>query len=206
MPAVQPLILASASPRRHAILGELGVAFEIEPADVDETPPEGLSPRQVAIALAVKKARAIAVRRPDRVVVGADTIVALGTRLLGKPVDADDACATLTALSGSTHEVITGVAIIDGPRGREVSSAGVTRVTMREMTPAEIDEYVASGECFGKAGAYAIQEKADRFVSKLEGDYDNVVGFPSKVYLALMDELTLSGTNRSSESEKGSDG
>jgi len=182
----------------------LGVEFEIEPADVDETPPEGMTPVQVAIALAVKKARAIAVRRPDRVVVGADTIVALGTRLLGKPADAEDARTTLTALSGSTHEVITGVAIIDGPNAREVSSAGVTRVTMRPMSSAEIDAYVASGECFGKAGAYAIQEKADRFVSNLDGDFDNVVGFPSKVYLRLMDELASSNADGSEESAKGS--
>lgn len=195
MPSAEPdaplLILASASPRRHAILRALGFAFEIDPADVDETPPTDCPPREVAVLLAERKARVVAARRPGSMVIGSDTIVLLGDRLLGKPADAAEARSTLSALSDSTHEVITGVAIIDGAHGRELSGASVTRVTMRALLAAEIDDYVASGECFGKAGAYAIQEKADRFVTDLDGAYDNVVGFPSALFLSLMEALEL---------------
>lgn len=183
------LVLASASPRRHAILGELGFDFDIDPADVDETETPGLSPREIAVDLALRKARAVAARRPGAWVVGSDTIVALGDRLLGKPGDAEEARATLASLSGSRHEVITGVAVVDVDGGREVADCAVTEVWMRRIEPGEIDEYVASGECFGKAGAYAIQERGDRFVTRLEGPYDNVVGFPSAVFLRLVDQL-----------------
>lgn len=188
-PSLEPLTLASASPRRHEILTRLGHAFRIDPADVDETPVPGLDAKAVAIDLARRKARHVARRQPVGTVIGADTIVVLGDQLLGKPADAGDARRILTALSDSTHRVITGVALVHAS-GAEVADAAVTRVTMRPMSAAEIDAYIASGECFGKAGAYAIQERADRFVTALDGAYDNVVGFPSGLFARLLIDLT----------------
>ena len=194
-PTSRPLILASASPRRRDALERLGVRFTVEPADVDETPLPDMAAVDVAAELALRKASAIAGARDEGTVVGADTIVVLGEapgeeRLLGKPLDDDDARRILGELSGSTHRVITGVALIDAGTGRSVSAADVTRVTMRPMTAAEIDAYVASGECFDKAGAYSIQEHGDRFVTELDGAFDNVVGFPVALFQRLLGELS----------------
>ena len=166
------LILASASPRRHALLAEAGIPFSIVVAGVEELAPERGDPHAVAAENARRKAAAVAGER----VLGVDTVVAVGDRLLGKPRDAAHARALLGALSGTTHSVVTGVALktAAGTRVRTVE----TRVTMRVISAAEIEDYVASGESMGKAGAYAIQETADRFVERLDGPFDNVVGLP----------------------------
>lgn len=178
-------ILASRSPRRHSLLESLGFRFDIVAADVDETPAPGMAPVQVAVDLARRKAMAVAASWPTRKVIGADTIVVLDGRLLGKPDDAADARAMLRALSGTTHEVITGVCLVHASSGVAEEGAERTRVTMRPMSDEEIEAYVASGESFGKAGAYAIQESGDRFVSALVGPYDNVVGFPCDLFRRL---------------------
>jgi len=163
----------------------------VRPADVDEAPPVGLAPRAIAEAIAVRKLRAamaVSVERAAEtrdIVIAADTIVVARGELLGKPADAADARRMLATLAGTTHEVITGVALGARPSGHECIGSSVTRVTMRALEPREIDDYVASGEPFGKAGAYAIQESADRFVTHLDGDFDNVVGFPSRLFLEL---------------------
>lgn len=179
------VVLASASPRRHAILSRLGFDFSVDPANIDETPPAGLAPVRIAEALAARKLRAVARRTDSGIVVAADTIVAVGDELLGKPEDPSDARRMLRALSGTTHDVITGVAIGTYPRGHERIGSARTRVTMRPLLDREIDGYVASGEPFGKAGGYAIQETADRFVTRLEGEFDNVVGFPAALFLNM---------------------
>jgi len=192
----RPLVLASASPRRRELLERAGLAFTIEVSSVDEglhplTPPE-----EAALELAERKARAVARRLVSRdvLVLAADTIVAVGERMLGKAADEREAGEMLHALSGTRHRVITGVCAL---RTRDFAlSRGFERtfVTMRAITEPEIAAYVASGEWKDKAGAYAIQETADRFVTSLEeGGFDNVVGLPVELSLRLLTELDQRG-------------
>lgn len=178
MPEKWRVILASNSPRRQRYLAEMGVDFFVDPARIDETPPPGLAPAQVAEELARRKARAVAARHADALVLGADTVVALGAEVIGKPSDRADAIGILERLSGSRHAVITGICLIDSASGRESADSVVTWVTMKRMSREEIAGYVDSGEAYGKAGAYAIQETADRYVERLEGSFSNVVGLP----------------------------
>ncbi|HEX5137453.1 MAG TPA: Maf family protein [Planctomycetota bacterium] len=166
------LILASGSPRRRALLENAGIAFRVVVPDVPEDEPERGDPHAVARTNARRKAEAVA----GDLVLAADTVVAVGDRLLGKPRDEADAADLLRALSGTTHVVVTAVALKAGGRIRE--RAVTTRVTMRRLDEDEIRAYAASGEGMGKAGAYAIQETADRFVTALDGPFDNVVGLP----------------------------
>lgn len=181
------LVLASASPRRQSLLAEAGYRFEVVPADVDESLPAGLTPADAAVAIALRKAEAVARLRPGEVVLGADTIVvAPGPKILGKPADEADARKMLRELSGSTHVVITGVGIIDAGSGRRVSLAVATTVVFGRMTDAEIDAYVASGEALGKAGAYAIQETGDRFVKAVDGSFTNIVGLPMEAVSEML--------------------
>lgn len=195
------LVLASASPRRHELLGGTGLEFEIEPADADETIQHELGAGAIAEDLALRKARIVAERRRGAspkaraLVLGSDTVVVLGDdgdpgrRFLEKAADEAEARSMLSALSGTRHRVITGVAVVSaGPSGpSEVSDHETTWVTMRAITEAEIEAYVASGEWRGKAGAYAIQETADRFVDHLDGGgFDNVVGLPVERTLRLL--------------------
>lgn len=179
------LLLASASPRRRELLQSAGFQFGVEPSLVSEELSPGTAPEVLALELALRKALAVASlhRGEDVLVLGADTIVAIGegTRalLLGKPESPGQAREMLAALSGTRHQVLTGLAAV---RARDFESRQDyerTWVLMRPISPQEIDEYVASGEWCDKAGGYAIQESADRFVLGLEqGGYDNVVGLP----------------------------
>ena len=170
------LILASASPRRAELLRNAGIAFSARATRVPELQQRGESPRSFAKRLAQEKARAIRVRRPGGVVLGADTIVVLRGRVLGKPLDRRDARRMLRLLSGRSHQVTTAVCLA-GP-GFVDTRSETTRVTMRKLTEKEIRDYVAGGEPMDKAGAYAIQGIASRFVSRIEGCYFNVVGLP----------------------------
>jgi septum formation protein len=190
------IVLASASPRRAELLSRAGVAFRVVPADVDESLAPGLAPEDGARVLAERKARAVALRLAgkDAFVLAADTIVAVdvdgGARLLGKPDDARDARRMLALLSGSRHRVITGVCAVRARDGRVEVGRERTFVTMRVLSAREIDDYVASGEWRDKAGGYAIQESADRFVTRLEeGGFDNVVGLPVRLALDLLARL-----------------
>lgn len=190
------IVLASASPRRRELLAAAGIEFEVMPADVDESLPPGIEPEAGAVLLARTKARAVGERSvaKDALVLAADTIVALGSRFLGKPGDADEARAMLRALSCSRHAVVTGVAVLRTRDGALETGFERTWVTMREITPDEIEAYVRSGEWEGKAGGYAIQETADRFVTRLEeGGFDNVVGLPVALALELLARLDESG-------------
>ncbi|MFI5403932.1 MAG: Maf family protein [Planctomycetota bacterium] len=183
------IVLASASPRRRELLAAAGVEFEVIPADVDESLPEGIEPEAGAVLLARTKAVAVGERLGPRhaLVLAADTIVALGDRFLGKPADAEEARSMLRALSLSRHAVVTGVAVLRTRDGALVTGFERTWVTMREISPDEIEAYVRSGEWQGKAGGYAIQESADRFVTRLEeGGFDNVVGLPVALTLELL--------------------
>jgi len=174
------IVLASASPRRAALMAEMGYEFEVVPPQVDEVFEEDAAPAETAKRLAVAKAEEVAARAGTAVVVAADTVVALGREILGKPLDRRHAAEILRKLSGSTHEVITGVCVIDTRTGRRAVDSVSTTVTMRRMTEAEIREYVESGEADGKAGAYAIQETADRYVVRVDGSATNVVGLPTE--------------------------
>jgi len=172
------LVLASASPRRRELVARLVGEFRVEVPGVDETLPPGVAPESAARAIAERKARVVATAT-DEPVLAADTIVvAESGEILGKPSDADDARRMLGALSGTTHRVITGVCLAGGRGARLAGASATTRVTMRPLAPEEIAAYVATGESFDKAGAYAIQETGDRFVTGVDGSWTNVVGLP----------------------------
>jgi len=171
------LVLASASPRRADLLRQLRVPFEVLPSEIPEVLPPGPI-REAIQALALAKARAVARRVGPAVVLGADTAVVLAGEVFGKPESPEDACRMLRALRGREHEVITGVALVEAPSGREETAAVVSRVLMREYSEAEIEAYVASGEPFDKAGAYAVQAAGGALVAEVAGCYTNVVGLP----------------------------
>ena len=174
-PATPRIVLASASPRRRELLGALGLAFEVDAPNVDETTAER-NPVRMAEGLAIRKARAGAATHPDSLVIGSDTVVHLEGRLLAKPVDADEAREMLRSLRGRTHEVVTGVAVTHG--ARLVASHGRTAVHMRPYTDTEIEAFIASGSPFDKAGGYAIQDPDFAPVARFEGCECNVIGLP----------------------------
>lgn len=180
----QALILASASPRRQELLREAGIAFEVFPADVPEQRAVGEAPLAYARRLAVEKAQAVARRFPRRYVLGADTIVLVDDEVLEKPCDAADAARMLRLLSGRGHSVTTAVSLVN-PGGQLDTRSTTTQVFFRRIEEQEISEYIAGGEPMDKAGAYAIQGGAGRWVHRVEGDYSNVVGLP----LALVKEM-----------------
>lgn len=169
-------MLASASPRRQELLTAAGYTFTVVTADVDETPVPGEAPDHYVARLAEAKARAVLALRPEALVLGADTTVVVDVDILAKPADAADAARMLHRLQGRAHDVLTGVALAAATWSRVDVAA--TRVWFAPMTAAEIDAYVASGEPMDKAGAYAIQGRAARYVTRIEGSYSNVVGLP----------------------------
>jgi septum formation protein len=169
-------VLASRSPRREEILRRQQVPLVVRPADVDESADPSLPAREQAMQVAARKAAAAA--RPGELVLGADTVVVLGREVLGKPKDEAAARAMLERLVGRTHEVTTGLALIDMASGARCLSWEDTRVVMRKATPAEIAAYVATGEPLDKAGSYGIQGHGALFVERIEGCYYNVVGLP----------------------------
>lgn len=171
------LVLASASPRRIELLALIGITPDrIDPADIDETPLKDETPSRLAARLARTKAQAVAARAPDAVVLAADTVVAVGRRLLEKPADAAEAEKFLRLLSGRNHRVFTGVAVAAGEtlRHRVVD----TRVAIKRLSDAEIADYVAGGDWKGKAGGYGIQGPAAAFVLKIIGSHPAVMGLP----------------------------
>ena len=182
-----PLILASGSPRRRELLAELGLPFQIIFSDVPEDIVPGIEPAEQALALATKKATAVAERLDDGLVLGADTLVALDDQLLGKPADDADAAAMLRRLSGREHHVVTGLALIDAATGATRTSSVTSTVRFRPLDEREIAAYVASGEPRDKAGAYAIQGLGGELIAGLRGCYTNVVGLPMCEVAALLD-------------------
>jgi len=186
------LILASASPRRADLLAAAGYPFRVRPVEIDEAPRDGESARAYVLRLAKEKAAAAAVvADPDDVVLAADTTVVIDGQILGKPADDADARRMLTMLSGRIHDVLTGVVL--RREGREVSGVAATRVQFLRITPEEIGWYVASGEPRDKAGAYAVQGLASRFVEEIHGSYANVVGLPISLVHVLLRELAGGG-------------
>jgi septum formation protein len=189
------LVLASASPRRRELLQNAGIPFIIQPSQIPEVPREGEVPQACAERLAREKALDVFRQRPQDFVLGADTIVIVDSQILGKPRDAGDAARMLGLLSGRTHQVITGVCLIAPNRkgsSVEDTRSEITLVTMSELSDDDIQSYIATGEPLDKAGAYAIQGITSRWISRIEGDYFNVVGLPvSLVYRMLQEDGAL---------------
>jgi septum formation protein len=174
----QRLVLASASPRRHDLLAQVGLAPDaVDPSGIDETSLPGELPARHALRLAEAKARALASRHPDAFVLGADTVVACGRRILPQALEREAARECLALLSGRRHRVHGGIALVVGDGGL-IARRVETAVAFRRLDAAEIDEYLATGEWHGKAGGYAIQGMAARFIRAIIGSYTNVVGLP----------------------------
>ncbi len=192
------LVLASASPRRRELLAQAGFAFSVRPAHIPEDPHANEDPIAYVTRLAREKAEAVfreissEESFPPEVVLGADTTVTLDNHILGKPADDSDADRMLRLLSGRTHLVMTGVALVT-PRGAEVA-AEVTAVRFLTLSDREIDEYIATGEPMDKAGAYAIQGRAARWIPRIEGCYFNVVGLPLALVASMLESLKNSDT------------
>lgn len=182
------VILASASPRRQELLRQVGIEPIVRPADFEEEAGSAAAAREVALANALGKCRAVALKEGDALpVVAADTIVVIDEAILGKPRDAEDAVAMLTRLSGRSHQVMTGVAVRYA--GRESAQVCTTQVHFRELSAAEIEAYVATGEPLDKAGAYGIQGRGALLVEKIEGCYNNVVGLPLTMLYSMLKEI-----------------
>jgi septum formation protein len=195
------LILASASPRRRELLTQAGFTFEVHAADIPENPLPNEDPTAYVVRLAREKAQAVFSQistgpasanrayAPPQVVLGADTTVVLDNQILGKPRDPADAARMLRLLSGRTHRVITGVALVSA--GRTEAAAEVTAVQFLHLTDHDIAAYIATGEPMDKAGAYAIQGRAARWIPRIEGDYCNVVGLPLARVCTLLKSFNL---------------
>ncbi|MDE2228683.1 MAG: septum formation protein Maf [Alphaproteobacteria bacterium] len=180
------LVLASASPRRTALLAQIGLAPDaVHAAVIDEAPRPGEAPHAYALRLAVEKARAVAARESGAFVLAADTVVACGRRIVLKPATSDEARRCLALLSGRRHRVHGGIAVVT-PAGKLASRRVETAVLFKRLTRDEIDDYVASGEWRDKAGGYAVQGLAARFVRGIVGSYSNVVGLPLYETVALL--------------------
>lgn len=182
------IILASASPRRREILTDGGILHTVLPADVDESVFEGLEPRLMVQLLAAAKAAATATKC-EGIVLGADTVVVLSGKVMGKPCDAEEAFSMLSALSGKTHSVYTGVAVLRTADGKLKTHLEETKVTFRTLSADEIRAYIETGEPMDKAGAYGIQGRGGALVEKTEGDYLNVVGLPLTAVRRLLREM-----------------
>jgi septum formation protein len=196
-----PIVLASASPRRQELLRDAGIEFVVKPANIPETRQEGEAPQAFAERMAREKARAVWAGTKDEYVLGADTVVTvggtgvspvLGELVLGKPGNQDDADRMLRLLSGRKHRVITGVCL-KGSAFEDVRSE-TTAVHFSVLSEADIRSYIATGEPMDKAGAYAIQGLASRWISKIEGDYSNVVGLPVTLVLKMLREHRVIGS------------
>jgi septum formation protein len=181
-------VLASASPRRSGLLTLLGIPFEVRPSNVEEKAAGG-TPREMAAALAKAKAEAVVKAHGGGLVLGGDTEVVMDGETLGKPSGTDEALAMLLRLRGRTHEVLTGLHLIDAPTGESVSAVESTLVTMRDFSEGEAAAYARGGDPLDKAGAYGIQGPAALLVSRIEGCFYNVVGLPLSRLVEMMEEL-----------------
>jgi len=189
------LILASASPRRRELLAQIGLIFSVVPSSADESVLPGETPKEHVIRLSVAKAMEVAQRndQPGRWFIGSDTVVVRDNVILGKPVDHDDARKMLSSLSGRSHRVVSGYTVYDRSTGKIIKGAVETKVFFKNLTSAEIEGYIATGEPFDKAGAYAIQGIGSFMIPAIEGSYTNVVGLPLCEVIAALEAL---GTTR----------
>jgi septum formation protein len=190
------LVLASSSPRRRELLGRLGVPFLVDPSDADETPLPGEQAEALAARLALAKAREVAARYAQGLVIGADTVVFRQGRLFGKPGDAAEAIEMLRALRGGPHLVVTGLAVVRAEDGATRTAVVPATVTMRRYSDEEIAAYVATGDPLDKAGAYGAQGRGGRLIARIDGPFLTVVGLPLEELLSLLWELGLDATIR----------
>ena len=193
-----PLILASGSPRRSALLSQMGIPFEVQVSGVDESDAAFDDPVEGTRALALQKAMTVASRQKEygRIVLGADSIVVVGGDVLGKPADVDDAFRMLKRLVGQTHHVITGIALVETGTGRSIQAHEQTLVQMRSCTDDEIAAYVATGEPMDKAGSYGAQGKGAALVERVEGCFNNVIGLPVSRLIVELRLFLIGGPHR----------
>ena len=175
---MKKIILASASPGRKGLLLQMGLEFEVDPSNYEEDMTLDMEPSKLAIHLSLGKAKEVAQRHKNSIIIAADTFCVLGKEILGKPHTKENAEIMLQKLSGKTHSVITGFTIIDTETGKQISKSVETKVLFADVPEKDIDDYVSLGEPLTKAGAYAMQHRGGIFVEKIEGDYFNVVGLP----------------------------
>jgi len=191
-----PIILASQSPRRADLLRQAGIAFEVISPRHEEPDMHRwqLTPAEYAESTSYFKARSVADDFPDSLIIAADTVVSLNGKMMGKPEDEEDARRILSTLMGTTHEVITGVTLCESSTSRRIINHAVTKVTMREMTEQELSDYLASREWEGKAGAYGIQDNADKFVTRTEGSFSNIIGLPMELVEEMLAEFGMANS------------
>jgi len=187
------LVLASSSPRRRLILENAGFRFRVAASSIEEKIEPDIPPEEQARSLALAKARQVAGGFPDRPVIGADTLVMLGSRILGKPGNRDEAREMLRLLSGEIHKVFTGLALVWRRFNLERSVCEVTEVTFRRLTTEEIEDYVATGEPLDKAGAYGIQGRGSTLVSRINGCFYNVMGLPVSRLTEILQDILAAG-------------
>jgi septum formation protein len=188
---MKKIILASASPRRKEILEKIGFTFEIEPGDYEEEINLGLEPHELVRQLSIKKAKSVAARHKDAIIIAADTIGVIGNTILGKPHTDNEACKMLQKISGKPHSVITGFTILDTATNKILSRTVDTKVYIKKLIDQEIDAYVKTGEPLDKAGAYAIQGLGAVVVERIEGDYYNVMGLPLHALTEALKEFGI---------------
>lgn len=185
------LVLASSSPRRKQLLEEIGLKFDIFPADIDEDIKKGESPEEHTLRLAEKKAKTAAKKVKDSWVIGADTIVFIDNRILGKPSDIHEAREMLLLLSGRYHKVATAFCFFNSATGDNIKRVAESMVKIKNLTNKEIEDYLKTGEPLGKAGAYAVQGIGGFMVEKIEGSYTNVVGLPMEEFQKVLEETGI---------------
>jgi septum formation protein len=185
------MVLASASPRRRQLLAEAGYNFEVCPAKIDESSfaAKDIGPREYAGRLALAKAKSVAEKYPEHPVIGADTVVDFNGRIIGKPTDAKDAEQITRKLFSAPHKVITALAIVRLRDNVEIADSDTTTVYPRKMSDEQIAEHIKSGTWRDKAGAYAIQEKGDEFIERIQGSLTNVMGLPMELLHRLLERL-----------------
>jgi septum formation protein len=185
------IILASTSPRRKALLEQLGLKFKVDARALEDTGLAGLEPGELVKAISLKKAESVAGCYPDAIIIAADTVGIIEGRIIGKPHTQKAARAMLTSLSGKAHTVITGFTVLDTANRKIVTQSVETTVWMKRLTASEIESYVATGEPLDKAGAYAIQRRGAALVEKIDGDFFNVVGLPLYALAEVLKELGI---------------
>ena len=198
------ILLASASPRRRMLLEGAGIPFEVRVSEADETTEARWSPSHTVLTLARRKARAVYALHPDCYVIGADTLVSCAGKMLGKPVDEEDAAAILKMLSARTHQVQTGVCVIL-PNGTEIAFCETSHVTFRPLTQSQIMRYIATGEPMDKAGAYAIQGEGRALIERFTGDYANIIGLPVDRLVMILQQVGAVDAEDCITDESGSD-
>ena len=188
---MREIILASASPRRKELLEKIGLRFKVEPSNYEEDTPSALEPHELARKISLEKAKVVASKHQNVIVIAADTFVVFGDQILGKPHTEKEARKMLELINGKSHSVITGFSIIDTSNNKTLSKSVETKTYIRKLTSAEIDAYVKSKEPLDKAGAYAIQGLGSVFVEKIEGDYFNVIGLPLSALTEALKEFGI---------------